>query len=643
MRKYIMTLAATLCCAITMAVFTACSDTLDNPVIPENPETPEQQAFWAQFDSWQTDSCTLGDDFYMHTIGTWWKNPVDIYPKGLLSFSSYLNEKRVSAIYNSNPNLLHLKANAKESINTTMSEEEVEQIINEKVEELWAGATTREEALEALGRALAEGYTLEFEPAVELLDGNPCWIFGIKLPSYINESDVNKNKELIWRALAQRKKVSSKRRVPSAENDYELIFKGMNIDAGEIQISDDILEIVPYILATQWSTVEGIRDYIEYSVWLIDGTLVNDDCVDLYNDYLADMLSFLGITQEITLTRKDILKDVEDYMANIYALNDYNQQFISQHARQQYADMCEKFREAMRQRLEANTWLEDETRQKALKKIDKMMFYVGGIDVIPDCVIPTLTGNNIIEDVRQLRKARMDGYRWAATQSRSTVAALLENLLYIKDKVVDNAYYVNYYNIVTINPSNLLAPYVHDDYEDALQWAFLATTIGHEITHGFDSDGSQYDEWGNLENWWTDADAVKFKTLCDQLADQYNHLQLMPWADPTLYGDGQQTLDENTADLGGCCLGLHILLDQHPNATDAEKQALTRRYFQGWAIQWSDNYNLDFAKKMKGLDVHSLARERTNGVVRNMDAWYEAYNINSGTLYLKPSERVHIW
>ena len=117
----------------------------------------------------------------------------------------------------------------------------------------------------------------------------------------------------------------------------------------------------------------------------------------------------------------------------------------------------------------------------------------------------------------------------------------------------------------------------------------------------------------------------------------------MPWADPTLCGDGEKTLGENIADIGGCCLALQILLGEHPNATAAEKKALIQRFFQGWAIQWSITYDLDFLKYMKEVDVHSQARERTNGVVRNIDEWYDAYDVKSGTLYLAPDKRVRIW
>ena len=176
-----------------------------------------------------------------------------------------------------------------------------------------------------------------------------------------------------------------------------------------------------------------------------------------------------------------------------------------------------------------------------------------------------------------------------------------------------------------------------------MQLSILASTIGHELTHGFDSEGSKYDKWGNVKNWWTDADAKKFETRCNQLIENYNNLQLMPWADPTLYGDGKKTLAENIADLGGCCLGLHILLNKYSDATAAQKKALMQRYFQGWAVQWSMVYDLSQVQMAKIGDTHSQARERTNGVVRNMNEWYDAFDITSGTLWLKPSERMKIW
>ena len=634
-------LSIVFCCTMTMAVFTACTYSDDIPVAPD-PETPAQKAFWSQFDVWKTDSCSVGDDFFMHMIGTWWKNPVDIYPNGLIIYADELNNERVEQIYQTNPNLQHLSANLKKVL--TMSKEEVDQMINDKVEELWAGATTREEALAALGRAWAEGYTLIIEPRVSLIDGVPTWQLCEKCPSYLDAYYLFYSKEEMWRKLAPRKSIHMKaHRAQGAASDIDIIAKAMNIGQESIEVEEYIVEFLQNALETDWSTVEGIKQEIESAVALLDGTLVNDEYLAEYNKYLNELFKDSDPPKEFDLTRNYIKYYVQTYMANLYALEDYNRQYITPTMRNQYEEWCEQFRSVMRKRLEANAWLDGTTRQNALNKLDHILFYVGSISVIPDCVVPALTGKDMVEDVRQLRQARMDGYRWAATQTRSACGMLLESLFFILDYTADNAFYSPDMNGVVINPSNLLSPYVEEDYEDALQWAFLGTTIGHELTHGFDNSGSQYDQYGMMTNWWTEADADKFQALCDQLIDQYDHLQLMPWEDPTLCADGANTLGENIADLGGCCLGLQILLDLHPKATDAEKKALARRYFQGWAIQWSDVYDLEFVKEMKIVDSHSQSRERTNGVVRNVDEWYDAYKIKSGTLYLKPSERLHIW
>ena len=559
-----------------------------------------------------------------------------------MGYATDLNDQRVEAIKQSNPNVSLLRAHVDAKL--TMNKEEVEQMVNAKVDELWAGATTREEALAALGRAWAEGYTLWLEPVVTLLDGVPTWQLNVKIPSYVNETHFAKHKEFIWQLMAPRKSVRmNARRTHNVLDDLSIIVNAMNIGINYIEIADEAADMLQDKMTTEWNTVEGIRNEIVQAVTMIDGAIVNDDCVADYNTYLAQMKDVHGFPSEIVLKRDRIANHIEQYMGNLYVLNDYNSQYISPAMRQKYAKWCQKFSDTMRQRIETNTWLENTTRQHALEKIDKVVYYVGGINVIPDCVLPTLTGNTLIDDARQLRKARLDGFCWAVKQTRSTCAKLLDNLQYFGDATIDNASYMQSSNIVNINPSNLCSPYVDDNYEDALQWAFIGTTIGHELTHGFDSNGSKYDQWGNMVNWWTDDDATKFKALCDQLTDQFDHLQLMPWVDPTLCGDGKNTLGENIADLGGCCLALQILLEERPNATAAEKKALARRYFQGWAIQWSNTYGFEFAQMMKERDVHSLSRERTNGIVRNVDAWYDAYDIKSGTLYLKPSERVHIW
>lgn len=650
---------------VSMALsLTACNEQVDNPVGPSpsvNPETPEQIAFWQQFDSWQTDSCTLSDDFYMHFLGNWWNNPTDVYPDGLINYAGQLNDQHVKAVWRSNPDLEHLIKSLYDS--EPVGEEDLQAIIETRVEELWDGAETYEEALAALGRAWAEGYTLYFEPIVGLPEGKPVWQMSPKLPSYFSIADLTKTQEERWQLLAQRKgkKLSElqprriRRTLPDGTQiaPWEIIVEAMDLGVGadEVEWVDDNTFESFRLLLFALSTPEDIHQFITQSVTLLDGALVSEELLAQYAQEINNMIYGSDNDDEaeekenggIYLTMDGLKNNVLNYMGNLYTLHAYNQQFITPQMKRQYAGWCEQFRNVMRQRLQANEWLEDETRENALQKLEAIVFNIGEPVEIPACVLPPLTGDNIIEDVQMLRRARMDGYRWAATQTRQNTIWLLSCLRYIDNYTIDNAYYTPSSNAVFINPSNLLYPYVDESYEPALQWAFIGTTIGHELTHAFDSSGSQYDLYGVYRDWWTEADAAKFQSFCQQLIDQYDNLQLMPWVDPTLMGDGEKTLGENMADLGGCCIALQILMQEYEGATPEQQKALARRYFQGWAIQWSQTYDLEFLKMRKENDVHSQARERTNGVVRNIDAWYDAYDINDGKLYLAPSQRARIW
>ena len=228
-------------------------------------------------------------------------------------------------------------------------------------------------------------------------------------------------------------------------------------------------------------------------------------------------------------------------------------------------------------------------------------------------------------------------------RSRREVIVLMNSLCFITSDLSDNAFYDPASNAVFINPSNLLPPYIQDGDEEALALAVLGSTIGHELTHGFDNGGRDYDKYGAYKNWWTPADSQQFNTFSQQLVENYSALLMLPWASKTLYDNGLNTLGENIADIGGCCLGLDLLLGKHPNAKPEEVKQLTKRYFQGWAITWSASYDLSQATMRYYDDVHSQGRERTNGVVRNLNAWYDAYDIKSGTLYLEPAKRIAIW
>ncbi len=233
----------------------SCTDRYDNPVTPSQvrPETPEQQVFWAPFDAWKTDSCTAGDDFYMYMLGTWWKNPVDIYPTGLLPYASQLNNQRVNDIFGSNPNLQHLYKQLKASLTVNMSKEEVDQMVKDKVDELWAGATTREEALAAMGRAWAQGYSTMVEPIVDMVNGVPTWMLIAKLPSYVSANMLYKDKEDWWRLYGTHQIADmSSRRAQNVYDDLGTIIVGMNFDIDYMVLSWDAYVTIQEAVDNEW-------------------------------------------------------------------------------------------------------------------------------------------------------------------------------------------------------------------------------------------------------------------------------------------------------------------------------------------------------------------------------------------------------
>jgi hypothetical protein len=631
------------------ALLTSCTDNIDNPGSPTRPagETAAQTAFWDKFNQWQTDSCTLGDDFYMHLLHNFWWNPEDIYPDGMISYADDLQSDRVSEMLSSTTDadvkILRDVCDAASGDGSTPLQK-AQEMLKPRVDELWQNATTMEQAMEAWGRATVAGYNSLFSPVVKVVTGQAAWVMDEGRPFYYDDRSLSQlGKQELEKHRAYRGGQPIRRAAGQADANLTAFVKGLGLglSADEL-VWEKEAKTLYESMAKTFTTVEAVKKEIENCVYMYDGLLISDDWLTAYNNVTYTTTS--GKQVKLRLTRSKLMSNIKFLYGSLYVVRDFNKKFITASMKSQYAAYCEDFRAAFQKRLENNTWLSEETRANALDKLKNMEFFVATEpDATPDVATPKLKNEGIISLVRQLRQARLDSYKWMIGRTRREVIMLLSTFDFGVSCLDDNAYYDRATNAVFINPSNLLAPYIQDGDEDALRMAVLGSTIGHELTHGFDNGGRLYDKNGAYKNWWTPADTIKFNTYSKQLVENYNELLMMPWADKTLYDNGKNTLGENIADIGGCCLSLDILLSKHPEATPEQQKQLTKRYFQGWAIAWSGSYDLEFAKSRYYDDEHSQLRERCNGVVRNINAWYDAYDIESGTLYLEPAKRVAIW
>ena len=291
------------------------------------------------------------------------------------------------------------------------------------------------------------------------------------------------------------------------------------------------------------------------------------------------------------------------------------------HGEQAVQEIMEVFTE----RIKNNTWLSEGSKKNALEKLNNMSINVGR----PDKWIPEALNN--IESCTNAHAMLMDN-------SDTTLGEA-------------NAFYQTNYNSITLLPFFITAPWYDASQNSAINYETY-NTFAHEITHGFDTDGSKFDKNGDPTPLWaTQADSEEFNRRAKQLIDWFSSFDVLPDA-PGVKANGATTIGEDIADLGGMEMAFQCYnnyLDKN-GFKGEEKLRQLQRYFYAYAQEYRSKYTRRFVDyvafgigRENGPDVHSMDKERVNGIVSNCDAWYNTFNITSGKLYRQPDERVRIW
>ena len=292
------------------------------------------------------------------------------------------------------------------------------------------------------------------------------------------------------------------------------------------------------------------------------------------------------------------------------------------------------------------------TKDNALEKLDYCALNVAYPDQwYEDCLVDMSGCSTLVEAVYRGNRGQtlLKGHLLGGKDSFSLqiVSATLGSSGYVPtDLSLVNSFYSPSLNGIFIYPSVLLSPLMPENVSQAYEYAVF-TIIGHEFTHGFDSNhGSKYDKMGNKRNWWTVADQMSFEERRDLLANCYSHMEIEPERAPGVFSDGMITQGEDIADLGGFLSTLdaykaHLEADGYSGETLREQ---LRKFYESYADLWkavySDTKLATFPKK----DEHSHARLRVNGVVMNTDLWYNLYGVDrNNVLFLPPERRAVIW
>ena len=309
--------------------------------------------------------------------------------------------------------------------------------------------------------------------------------------------------------------------------------------------------------------------------------------------------------------------------------------------KQQCQDIMERMRQTFIRRVDALDWMSDATKAEARKKAEAMLFYIGYPDTWNDAMTPTVSGDCLLSAATQLRQH-------ATEVSTKMLGKRLEDVGWdfcgtYSSFVADNSFHMASANALIILPSWITRPRFNSELSEAALYA-TAFTFGHEFCHGFDANGSAYDDQGASRDWWAPADKQAFQEKQQALAALYSQLEFIPGR----MADGMQTLTEDMADYGGMTLALDCytqrLTEQGFTGVQMDKQI--RKFFLAYAQISKHESELSPEKMVQsfGADIHSVFHNRVNGMMRLQDDWYRLYDVKpTDKLYLAPEQRVKIW
>jgi putative endopeptidase len=315
----------------------------------------------------------------------------------------------------------------------------------------------------------------------------------------------------------------------------------------------------------------------------------------------------------------------------------YVKEFFSETAKKRYSDMVEAIREALKDRIGKLTWMTDSTKQKAYIKLAAMKKKVGYPDKWKDFSSMEIGKESYLQNL-------VNAHTWWHNYNMNKLSKPVDRDEWDMTPQTYNAYYNPSNNEIVLPAGIFTVPgYRDEQLDDATVYGYAgASTIGHEITHGFDDEGRQFDEKGNLKSWWTKKDEVEFKKRADVMVKQFNEYEPVKG----YHINGKATLGENIADLGGILLGIEAFkkTDQFKKGEKIQGLDPMQRYFLGYALGWLGEIRDEQLRNRLLTDVHSPAKYRVNGPFVDVDKFYTSFPIQPNTAMYRPdSLRVRIW
>lgn len=375
-----------------------------------------------------------------------------------------------------------------------------------------------------------------------------------------------------------------------------------------------------------------LRDYLRFKTISAYAAILNARTSQDNFEFAGKVIS--GAKQQRSLEDR-ALKIADDTIGDLVG-EEYVARRFGPAQRERFRLVCENVRSAFAARLASNPWMDAPTRAWAMQKLAAVKLRVGYTDKFRQYDGVRITPDNLAANV-------LAADQWETHRTLARVGGAPEKEEWGMRPYTVNAYYNPLNNEIVLPAAILTVPaYAGDDLDDAVLYGYIATTIGHEITHGFDDSGRRFSATGRLENGWTPATEKAFEARCANLIAQYDREEPLKG----IHINGKQTLSENIADLGGVQLALDAFkqTDAYKSGKVIAGQTPLQRFFLAYAFSFAGAVRDEQLATRLLSDTHSPAQARINVILRNIDPYHEAFATKPGdSMYLEPKDRVRIW
>ncbi len=407
--------------------------------------------------------------------------------------------------------------------------------------------------------------------------------------------------------------------------DMKQVLKSMKVDSADKVIVFDVKLAQKGAELLTDTNLNVLKAYSKVQLLMATGGLLSDEFGDAANEFAATLYGVTGEKTDQEIAVAKTTSTMSGYLEQMYA-----EQHFSPKAKKDVEQMVDQLIATYEERIKSLDWMSETTKAKAIKKLDTMIVKIGYPDkwdtTLDKVAIKTYDeGGSLFSNTFTVTKAYIDN-------TKAKLDKPVDRTQWVTSVYTVNAFYNALNNEITFPAGILQAPFYDINAKPEENYGAIGMIIGHEISHAFDNNGSAYDENGNANNWWTEEDFKKFEEKNQKLIEFYNAIEIIPG----VFNDGQLTLSENGADLGGMAASLQVV-SQMSNPD-------YKAYFESNAEMWKSTTTKEFAAMLSKNDVHSANKVRVNRTIVNFQEFYDTYGIKPGDgMYIAPEDRVSIW